>query len=63
MSHIYGLVFICHASCYQGDGVIVLPKFEFDPTLKAIQDHKINTLFLVCVKLELGPGQEIAQTY
>lgn len=47
MSHIYGLVVICHASVYRGDGVIVLPKFEFAPTLQAIQDHKINTLFLV----------------
>ena len=47
MSHIYGLVVICHASVYRGDGVIVLPKFEFAHTLQAIQDYKINTLFLV----------------
>lgn len=47
MSHIYGLVVICHASLYQGDGVIVLPKFEFASTMQAIQDYKINTLFLV----------------
>lgn len=46
-SHIYGLVFICHGSVYQGDGVIVLPKFDFKPTLQAIQDHKISSLFLV----------------
>ncbi|KAF2743311.1 phenylacetyl-CoA ligase-like protein [Sporormia fimetaria CBS 119925] len=46
-SHIYGLVFVCHASVYMGDGVIVLPKFEFNSTLKAIQDYKISTLFLV----------------
>jgi acyl-CoA synthetase (AMP-forming)/AMP-acid ligase II len=49
MSHIYGLVVICHASVYRGDGVIVLPKFEFATTLQAIQDYKINTLFLVCL--------------
>jgi acyl-CoA synthetase (AMP-forming)/AMP-acid ligase II len=48
MSHIYGLVVICHASVYRGDGVIVLPKFEFASTLQAIQDYKINSLFLVC---------------
>jgi ribosome assembly protein SQT1 len=48
MSHIYGLVVICHANVYRGDGVIVLPKFEFASTLQAIQDHKINSLFLVC---------------
>jgi acyl-CoA synthetase (AMP-forming)/AMP-acid ligase II len=47
MSHIYGLVVICHANVYRGDGVIVLPKFEFASTLQAIQDYKINTLFLV----------------
>lgn len=47
MSHIYGLVVICHASVYRGDGVIVLPKFEFASTLQAIQDYKINSLFLV----------------
>lgn len=51
MSHIYGLVVICHASVYRGDGVIVLPKFDFANTLQAIQDHKINTLFLVCSAL------------
>jgi acyl-CoA synthetase (AMP-forming)/AMP-acid ligase II len=47
MSHIYGLVVICHASIFRGDGVVVLPKFEFATCLKAIQDHKINTLYLV----------------
>lgn len=48
MSHIYGLVVICHASVYRGDGVIVLPKFEFAQTLESIQRFKINSLFLVC---------------
>ncbi|CAI9629671.1 acetyl-synthetase-like protein [Alternaria burnsii] len=47
MSHIYGLVVICHANVYRGDGVVVLPKFEFASTLQAIQDYKINSLFLV----------------
>jgi acyl-CoA synthetase (AMP-forming)/AMP-acid ligase II len=47
MSHIYGLVVICHATVYRGDGVIVLPKFDFETTLQAIQDYKINSLFLV----------------
>lgn len=62
MSHIYGLVVICHASVYRGDGVIVLPKFDFTTTLQSIQDYKINTLFLVCLLkrtnsfLSYGPG-------
>lgn len=48
MSHIYGLIVICHASVYRGDQVIVLPKFEFKTTMEAIQRYKIQTLFLVC---------------
>jgi acyl-CoA synthetase (AMP-forming)/AMP-acid ligase II len=48
MSHIYALVVICHASVYRGDGVIVLPKFDFATTLQAIQDYKVNSLYLVC---------------
>ncbi|KAF1945618.1 acetyl-CoA synthetase-like protein [Clathrospora elynae] len=47
MSHIYSLVVICHASIFRGDGVIVLPKFNFTKTLQAIQDYKINSLFMV----------------
>lgn len=47
MSHIYGLVVICHGSAYRGDSVVVLPKFEFTSTLEAIQKYKINTLYLV----------------
>lgn len=47
MSHIYSLVVICHASAYRGDGIIVLPKFDFQQTLGAIQQFKINSLYLV----------------
>jgi acyl-CoA synthetase (AMP-forming)/AMP-acid ligase II len=47
MSHIYGLVVICHSSIYRGDGVVVLPKFDFKQCMQAVQDHKIGTLFLV----------------
>ncbi|KAF2175773.1 acetyl-CoA synthetase-like protein [Zopfia rhizophila CBS 207.26] len=47
MSHIYGLVVICHASVYRGDSVIVLPKFEFATFLDSIQRFKINSLYLV----------------
>ena len=46
-SHIYGLVVIAHSSVYQGDGVIVLPKFEMNTCLAAIQNFKINTLYIV----------------
>lgn len=53
MSHIYGLVVICHASVYRGDGVIVLPKFEFATFLGSIQRFKIHSLFLVRALLDL----------
>ncbi|KAI9676060.1 MAG: hypothetical protein M1817_000803 [Caeruleum heppii] len=46
-SHIYGLVVICHATTYRGDGVVNLPKFDMLQLLKSIQQFKINTLYLV----------------
>lgn len=49
MSHIYGLVVICHAGVYRGDQVVVLPKFEFTSFLESIQRFKINSLYLVSV--------------
>ncbi|GAB7343323.1 hypothetical protein MBLNU457_1372t1 [Dothideomycetes sp. NU457] len=47
MSHIYGLVVVCHVSLYRGDGVVVLPKFEMKSFLDAIQKYKIANLYLV----------------
>ncbi|KAK6580225.1 hypothetical protein PZA11_007247 [Diplocarpon coronariae] len=47
LSHIYGLVVIAQASTYRGDGVIILPKFELQSFLHAIQTYKIQTLCLV----------------
>ena len=47
LSHIDGLVVIAQASTYRGDGVIILPKFELQTHLRAIQNYKIQTLFLV----------------
>lgn len=46
-NHIYALVVVAHLGPYRGDGVIVLPKFEFKSFLSAIQDHKISNLYLV----------------
>lgn len=46
-SHIYALVVINHAGIYRGDGIVVLPKFDFKQLLQAVQDHKIGTLYLV----------------
>lgn len=50
LSHIYGLVVIAQASTYRGDGVIILPKFELQSFLNAIQTQKIETLYLVSFK-------------
>ncbi|KAJ4566391.1 hypothetical protein HRR86_001495 [Exophiala dermatitidis] len=46
-SHIYGLIVICHCSTYRGDRVIVLPKFDLQAYLRAIQEYKISTLYIV----------------
>ncbi|OJD28016.1 hypothetical protein ACJ73_00595 [Blastomyces percursus] len=46
-SHIYSLVVICHAGPYRGDKVVILPKFEFNVYLNAIERHRISTLYLV----------------
>lgn len=46
-SHIFGLVAVCHSNPWRGDGVVVLPKFEFDTFLKVIQQYKANHLILV----------------
>lgn len=46
-SHIYGLIVICHCSTYRGDQVIILPKFDIQHYLSAIQKFKINTLYIV----------------
>lgn len=46
-SHIYGLVVICHVSTYNGDTVVVLPKFDLQAYLRAIQQYQISTLYIV----------------
>jgi len=46
-SHIYALVVINHAGIYRGDGIVVMPRFEFKQLLQAVQDHEIATLYLV----------------
>lgn len=46
-SHIYALVYICHAGPYRGDQVIVLPRFELKAFLETVQKFRITELFLV----------------
>ncbi|KAK0105222.1 hypothetical protein ONS96_004622 [Cadophora gregata f. sp. sojae] len=64
LSHIYGLVVIAQASTYRGDGVIILPKFELQSFLKAIQTHKITTLYLVPpIIIQLAKNQQVVSKY
>lgn len=46
-SHIYSLVVVCHVAPYRGDQVVILPRFEANQFLGAIQRFKIHVLYLV----------------
>ncbi|RSL59480.1 hypothetical protein CEP53_005757 [Fusarium sp. AF-6] len=46
-SHIYGLLIISYASTFRGDGVIVMPEFDFEAVLSAVQKYQIALLFVV----------------
>jgi acyl-CoA synthetase (AMP-forming)/AMP-acid ligase II len=41
------LIVISHVGPFRGDGVIVLPRYDFKQLLQAIQDYKISMLYLV----------------
>ncbi|KAG4427771.1 hypothetical protein IFR05_016743, partial [Cadophora sp. M221] len=64
LSHIYGLVVIAQASTYRGDGVIILPKFELQSFLNAIQTQKIGTLYLVPpIIIQLAKNQQVCSKF
>ncbi|KAK5109119.1 hypothetical protein LTR62_007481 [Meristemomyces frigidus] len=64
MSHIYGLVVGSHAGAFRGDGVIVLPRYDFKLLLKTIQDYKINMLYLVPpMIIHLTKSKEIVKQF
>lgn len=44
--HIYGLTALMNAPLRQGATVVVLPRFELDTFLAAIEKHRINVLFV-----------------
>ncbi|MEV4946326.1 4-coumarate--CoA ligase family protein [Streptomyces sp. NPDC053755] len=44
--HIYGLTALMNAPLRQGATVVVLPRFELDQFLSAIQKHRINGLYV-----------------
>ncbi|CAK7201999.1 hypothetical protein SEUCBS139899_004717 [Sporothrix eucalyptigena] len=63
-SHIYGLVVIAHAGSFRGDEIIVLPKFELETFLAAIQKHRIQQLRVVPpIVIRLLRTQEVCSKY
>lgn len=47
LSHIYGLIVIAHCGTYRGDSIIILPRFEMDTFLNAIERFRIQRLNIV----------------
>ncbi len=47
LSHIYGLVVIAHAAVYRGDEIVILPKFELETFLAAVQRFKVEHIPVV----------------
>ncbi|KAJ2904879.1 uncharacterized protein MKZ38_006920 [Zalerion maritima] len=47
LSHIYGLVVIAHCGTYRGSEIIILPRFEMNSYLNAIEQFKIERLVVV----------------
>ncbi|KAL1887869.1 hypothetical protein Sste5346_009927 [Sporothrix stenoceras] len=63
-SHIYGLVVIAHCGSYRGDAIIVLPKFELETFLAAIQTYKIQQLRIVPpIVIRLLRSQDVCSKY
>lgn len=50
-SHIYGLLIISFASTFRGDEVVVLPEFDLEKALVAVQTYKIAHMFVVSCHL------------
>ena len=55
MSHIYALVVITHTGGYRGDEIIVLPKFELETFLQAIERFKIALMRIVSITKMIEP--------
>jgi acyl-CoA synthetase (AMP-forming)/AMP-acid ligase II len=45
--HIYGLVVVLNMGLYQGATIVTVPRFELEPFLQTLQDHKITMAHLV----------------
>ncbi|XP_014553703.1 hypothetical protein COCVIDRAFT_107042 [Bipolaris victoriae FI3] len=47
LSHIYALVAIAHTSLYRGDQCVIMPKYEINGFLQAIEMFRVSILYLV----------------
>ncbi|KAL6903106.1 hypothetical protein GGI43DRAFT_333142 [Trichoderma evansii] len=47
ISHNYGLIVVSHFSIYRGDGVVLLPDFDLNTTLRVIEEYRIQRLWMV----------------
>jgi acyl-CoA synthetase (AMP-forming)/AMP-acid ligase II len=45
--HIYGMVVLLNAALYKGATVVAMPKFDLEPFLQIMQEHRINRALLV----------------
>ncbi|MBM4183625.1 MAG: 4-coumarate--CoA ligase family protein [Gemmatimonadetes bacterium] len=45
--HIYGLVVVLNYALWRGASLVVVPRFELEPFLKAMQDHRVTYAYLV----------------
>ncbi|MFI1374998.1 4-coumarate--CoA ligase family protein [Streptomyces longwoodensis] len=60
--HIYGLTALMNAPLRQGATVVVLPRFELEPFLAAIQTHRITGLYVAPpIVLALAKHPAVAQ--
>ncbi|MFF5759278.1 4-coumarate--CoA ligase family protein [Streptomyces longwoodensis] len=60
--HIYGLTALMNAPLRQGATVVVLPRFELEPFLAAIQTHRITALYVAPpIVLALAKHPAVAQ--
>lgn len=45
--HIYGLVVVLNMGLQQGSTIVTLPRFELEPFLRLVQDHRVTLAHLV----------------
>ncbi|KAB5529064.1 phenylacetyl-ligase [Coniochaeta sp. 2T2.1] len=63
-SHIYALIVAAHTATYRGDEVIVLPKYEFEGFLAAVERFRISLLIVVPpMIIQMLRGKEVCKKY